>query len=125
MSRDDDDNSINKNNNHWFGHVAELVETSHENKVAILRNQQVQTDRPIRNNKPDIIICDNEKGTCVLMDIAISEKRKVIKKEAEKILTYKDLAKEIERMWNVKTKVIPIIIKATGTISKSFRKQHN
>jgi len=25
-------------------------------------------------------------------------------------------------MWNVKTKVIPVIIRATGTISKSFRK---
>jgi len=25
-------------------------------------------------------------------------------------------------MWNVETKVIPIIIGATGTISKSFRK---
>jgi hypothetical protein len=25
-------------------------------------------------------------------------------------------------MWNVKTRVIPVIIGATGTISKSFRK---
>jgi len=25
-------------------------------------------------------------------------------------------------MWNVKTKVIPVIIGATGTISRSFRK---
>jgi len=25
-------------------------------------------------------------------------------------------------MWNVKTKVIPVILGATGTISKSFRK---
>jgi len=25
-------------------------------------------------------------------------------------------------MWNVKIKVIPVIIEATGTISKSFRK---
>jgi hypothetical protein len=25
-------------------------------------------------------------------------------------------------MWNVKTNVIPVIIRATGTISKSFRK---
>jgi hypothetical protein len=25
-------------------------------------------------------------------------------------------------MWNVKTKVIPVIISANGTISKSFRK---
>ena len=46
----------------------------------------------------------------------------MIKKEAEKILKYKDLIKEIQRMWNVKTKVIPVIIGVTGTISKSFRK---
>jgi hypothetical protein len=29
---------------------------------------------------------------------------------------------EIQGMWSVKTKVIPVIIGATGTISKSFRK---
>jgi hypothetical protein len=46
----------------------------------------------------------------------------VIKKEAEKILKYKDLTIEIQRMWNVKTNVIPVIIGATKTISKSFRK---
>jgi len=46
----------------------------------------------------------------------------LIKKEVEKILKYKDLTIEIQRMWNVKTKVIPIIIGATGTISKPFRK---
>jgi len=49
--------------------------------------------------------------------------RKVFKKEAEKILVY--LTKELERMWNVKTQVIPIIIMTTETISKSSRKQHN
>jgi hypothetical protein len=44
------------------------------------------------------------------------------KKEAEKTLKYKDLTTQIQRMWNVKTKVIPVITGATGTISKSFRK---
>ena len=34
----------------------------------------------------------------------------------------KDLTIEIQLMWNVKTKVIPVIIGATGTISKSCRK---
>jgi len=48
--------------------------------------------------------------------------RNVIKKEAEKILKYKDLTIEIQRMWNVKRKVIPLIIGVTGTIAKSYRK---
>ena len=58
----------------------------------------------------------------MLIDVAISGDRNVIKKEAEKILKYKDLTIEIQRMWKVKTRVIPVIIGATGTISKSFRK---
>jgi hypothetical protein len=58
----------------------------------------------------------------MLMDVAILGDRNVIKKEAEKILKYKDLTIEIQPMWNVKTKVIPVTIGTTGTISKSFRK---
>ena len=42
----------------------------------------------------------------------------MIKKEAKKMLKYKDLTIQTQRMWNVKTKVIPVIIGATGTISK-------
>jgi len=58
----------------------------------------------------------------MLIDVAISGDRNVFKKEAEKILKYKDLTTEIQRMWNVKTKVIQVIIGATGTIAKTFRK---
>jgi hypothetical protein len=105
-------NDDNNNNN----------KTSQGGKVTILWNQQIQTDRTIPNNKPDIIICDNEKGTCMLIDVEISGERNVIKKGAEKILKYKDLTVEIQRTWNVKTKVISVITGATGTISKSFRK---
>ena len=82
----------------------------------------MQTDRTIPNNKPYIKIRDNGKRTCILIDVAITGDRNVIKKGAENILKYKDLTIEIERMWNVKTRVIPVIIGATGTISKSFRK---
>jgi hypothetical protein len=58
-------------------------------RVTILWNQQVQTDRTIPNNKPDIIIRDNEKGTRMLIDVAVPGDRNVIKKEAEKILKYR------------------------------------
>jgi hypothetical protein len=107
---------------HWYEHVSKSVEIRRGDKGTILWNQQVQTDRTIPNNKPCIIIRDNEKRTCMLIDVAISGDRNVIKKEAEKILKYKDHTIEIQRMWNVKTKVIPVIIGVTGTISESFRK---
>jgi hypothetical protein len=81
----------------------------------------VQTDRTTTINKPDIIIHDNEKGTCMLIDVAISGDRNVIKKEAEKILKCKYLTIEIQHIWSVKTNVISVITGATGTISKSFR----
>jgi hypothetical protein len=52
----------------------------------------------------------------MLIDVAISGDRNVIKREDEKILKYKDLTTEIKRMWKVKTRVIPVIIGATATI---------
>ena len=52
----------------------------------------------------------------MLIDVAISGDKNVIKKEAD-ILKYKDLTIEIQRMWKVKAKVIPVITEANGTIS--------
>jgi len=56
----------------WYEHVPRSLETSQGGKVTILWNQQVQTGRTIPSNKPDIIILINEKGTCMLIDVAIS-----------------------------------------------------
>jgi hypothetical protein len=101
--------------------VPKSVKTAQGSNVTLLWIQQMQTERAIPNNKPDIVFRDNEKRTCMLRDVVISGNRNVIKKEAEKILKYKDLTIEIQRMWNVKTKVIAVITGATGTISKAFR----
>jgi hypothetical protein len=48
-------------------------------------------NRTITDNKPDIITHDNVRETCVLVDVADSGERNVIKKEAEKILNIKTL----------------------------------
>ena len=56
----------------WYERVLKSVETVQGGKVTILWNQQAQTDITIPKNKPDIIIRDNEAGTCMLIDVAIS-----------------------------------------------------
>ena len=66
----------------------------------------MQTDRTIPNSKPDITFKDIVKKEYVLIDVAMSGDRNVIKKEAEKILKYKNLIIEIQCMWNVRAKVI-------------------
>jgi hypothetical protein len=108
---------VKLDNELWYEHVPKSVKASEEGKVTIVWNQQVQT-----KSKPDIIIWGNGEQMCMLIDVAIPGDGNVIKKGAEKILKYKDLVIEIQCLWNVKTEVMPLIIGATGTISKSFRK---
>jgi len=57
----------------------------------------------------------------MLIDAAIPGDRNVIKKEAKKILKYKDLIIEIQCICNVEAKMIPVIRPVNGTISKSLR----
>jgi len=57
----------------------------------------------------------------MLIDAANPGDRNVVKKKGEVILKYEDLITEIQRMWNVKARVIPVIKGAIGTISPSLR----
>jgi hypothetical protein len=63
-----------------------------------------------------VIIKIQEIRVCTLLNVAIPGGRNVIKEEAKKILKYKDFITEIQRMWNVRAKVIPVATGATGTI---------
>jgi len=71
---------------HCYYKLPKWDETSREIKVIKLWNQQVQTDPTKPNNKPDIIIHGNEKGACVLINVAISGDINVIKKVVKMIL---------------------------------------
>jgi hypothetical protein len=57
----------------------------------------------------------------MLIDVAMPGVRNLINKEAENISNHEDLMTEIQCVWNVTAKVIPVIIVVTGTISKSLR----
>jgi hypothetical protein len=51
---------VRLDNEHWYELVQKLVEIGHECKVTKLWNQQVQTDRTVLHNKPDVIIRNTE-----------------------------------------------------------------
>ena len=45
-----------------------------------------------------------------------------MQKEVEKKLKYKSLCIEIQRMWNLKCTIVPVIIGATGIVTRSLKK---
>jgi hypothetical protein len=61
----------------------------------------------------------------MLIDIAISGDKNVIKKKVEMVLKCRNLRIGTQRTQNVETEVRPVTIKASGTISQSFRKYLN
>jgi len=91
-------------NEHWYENVTKSVETSPEGKVNTLWNQ-VRADRTFPNNKPDVIISDNEPGTSLLIDIEISGAKNVIKREDENVLNIKTININTARV-NIERKVI-------------------
>jgi hypothetical protein len=59
---------------------------------------------------------------CLLIDVAIPLDRNVIQKESKKKLKYKNLSIEIQRMWNMRCFVIPVIIGAIIIVTKGLKK---
>jgi len=94
-----------------------------EGDVTVLWNQAVHTDREVTANRPYIIIKNKKEKTCTLIDVAVpADRRNVVQKEAEKKLKYKSLCIEIQRMWNLKCTIVPVIIGAAGIVTITLRK---
>jgi hypothetical protein len=53
--------------------------------------------------------------------VAIPADRNVVQKAEEKKLKYRSLCIEIQRMWNLKCTIIPVITGATGIVTRSCR----
>jgi hypothetical protein len=69
------------------------------------------------------MIIKNKKDTvCLLIDVAIPSDMNAIQKESENKLKCKNLNIEIQRMWNMKFFVIPVIIGATRIITNGLKK---
>ena len=83
-------------------------------------NMPVNTDKAVTANRPDIIVKDSVNSTCKLIDMTVPSDRNIALKEIEKKSKYKDLELEIQRMWHMKTILIPVVVGALGTVKKGM-----
>ena len=105
----------------WYEHEPQPV-TENE-KLKILWDFTVQTDHIVEARRPDMMIIDKEKKSCLIVDFAVPSDHRIEIKEREKIEKYQDLKREVQKLWNMKAKIIPIVIGALGTIPKTLQKQ--
>jgi len=104
----------------WYEHKPLPVIDSP--KVTILWDFPIRTDRTIQANRPDIVIKDKKEKTCLMIDMSVPTDNNVSAKEFEKLSKYKDLEIEVNKMWHLKTKTVPVIVGALGMIKKDTQK---
>ena len=89
--------------------------------MVLTQNFSISTDRTIQANKPDITIKDHKEKTCKLIDFTFSMNINISDKEFEKLWKYKDLQSEVERTWQLRTSIIPIVVGALGLVKKELQ----
>ena len=72
----------------------------------------MRTDHEIGARRSDLVIIDKRDKSCQIIDVAIPEDNGVREKEDEKVEKYQDLAREVRKMWGVRTKVTPVVVGA-------------
>ena len=61
--------------------------------------------------------------TCKIVDFAVPADHRIKLKESEKKDKYVDLARELQKLWNMKVTFIPVVIGALGTVTKGLIKR--
>ena len=79
----------------------------------------IQTDHVIEAWRPDLVVVDKERS-CKIIDFAVPGDSRIEEKEKDKIEKYEELGRELQKIWNVKVKIIPLVVDSLGAIPKQF-----
>ena len=80
----------------------------------------IQTDHVIEARRPDLVVVDKKRRICKIINFAIPGSSTIEAKEKEKIEKHQDLRRELQQIWNVKVKIIPLVVGSLGNIPKQF-----
>ena len=111
--------------NKWHMHNSESVLENETHKL--LWNLEIQTDHLISARQPDLVIVlkkkkkkRKKKRTCRIVDFAFPVDNRIKLKESKKWDKYLDLDREMNKQWNIKVTVIPIVSGALGSVTKGL-----
>lgn len=94
--------------------------TEENERAKILWDFEIRTDRVISARRPDLVVVDKTTNETTIIDVAIPNDTHIVEKEREKVGKYQDLRLEIQRLWNTKARVVPVVIGALGAVSNNL-----
>ena len=69
-----------------------------------------------------MVVVDKKERICKIIDFAVPGDSRIEEKEKDKIEKYQDLGRELQKMWNVKVKIISLVVGSLAAIPKQFGK---
>ena len=78
----------------------------------------IQTDHVTEARRPDLVVVDKKERNCKIIDFAVPGDSRI--EEKDKIEKYQDLGRELQKIWNIKVKIIPFVVGSLGSIPKQF-----
>ena len=67
-----------------------------------------------------MVVVDKKERSCKIIDFAVPGDSRIEEKEKDKMEKYQDLRRKLQKMWNVKMKIIPLVVGSLGAIPKQF-----
>ena len=101
-----------------FEHEPESVLENEAYKI--LWDFSNQIDHVIEARRPDLVLVDNNERSCKIIDLAVPGDSRIEENEKDKIEKYQDLGRELQKIWNVKVKIIPLVVGSLDAIPKQF-----
>ena len=102
----------------WCEHKPESVLENEDYKI--LWDFSIQTDHVIEAQRPDLVVVDKKERICKIIDFVVPGDSRIEEKEKYKIEKYQDLGRELQKIWNVKMNIIPLVVGSLGAIPKQF-----
>ena len=67
-----------------------------------------------------MVVVDKKEKSCVIFIFAVPGDSRIEEKEKDKIEKYQDLERELQKIWNSKVMIIPLVVGSLGAIPKQF-----
>ena len=83
----------------------------------------IQTDHVIEVWRPDFLVLDKKERSYKIIDFAVPGNSRIEEKEKDKIENYQELGRELQKIWNIKVKIIPLVVGPLSAIPKQFCKR--